>query len=334
MAIHHEILGGPGRDNALLVRVDTGKSLTRMLFDCGGGCPDALPLSELLAIDHLLFSHLHMDHVAGFDGFFRAVFNRSAQPNRIWGPPGTAEAFHHRFRSFLWNLHHEMSGTWRVGDVHDDGASVWRYELAEAFAHAYPDDRSARPGIVLDTPDFTVEARLMDHRTPSVAYVVREKSRLNVDPARLTELGLAPGPWLKAVKNAEDPALEVEINGTAHPVAALRERLLTETPGDSIAYLTDFLLDDAAVDRLTPFLDGCDTLVCESQYRHADLALASRNHHMTSVQAARLAERFRAKSLVLFHLSDRYRRDEWLEMLGEAAAIFPAVSFPPAWKIE
>ncbi len=88
MSIAFEILGSPGRDNALLVRVDSGQSITRLLFDCGDGCLNAVPYSEILSTDHLFLSHLHMDHVGGFDYFFRCLFNRESKPNHIWGRLG------------------------------------------------------------------------------------------------------------------------------------------------------------------------------------------------------------------------------------------------------
>ena len=81
VAITFQVLGQPGRDNALFVKVDTGQHLTRLLFDCGDGCPHALPFADVLATDHLFFSHLHMDHVGGFDAFFRANHNRDTRPN-------------------------------------------------------------------------------------------------------------------------------------------------------------------------------------------------------------------------------------------------------------
>jgi ribonuclease Z len=37
--------------------------------------------------------------------------------------------------------------------------------------------------------------------------------------------------------------------------------------------------------------------------------------------------------LVLFHLSDRYRPEQWRELLDEARAIFPATSFPEHWSL-
>jgi hypothetical protein len=38
---------------------------------------------------------------------------------------------------------------------------------------------------------------------------------------------------------------------------------MSVTPGDSVAYLTDFLLpDEASTDRVVVALRGCRTLVC------------------------------------------------------------------------
>ena len=87
-------------------------------------------------------------------------------------------------------------------------------------------------------------------------------------------------------------------------------------------------MDTAAHERLAAALQGCTTLICESQYRDADTALAQRNYHMTTTQAAELARRARAGRLILFHLSDRYRAEEWRAMLDEARAIFPKMITP------
>ena len=84
-------------------------------------------------------------------------------------------------------------------------------------------------------------------------------------------------------------------------------------------------------ERLADALHGVGTVVCESQYRQADQELATRNRHMTATQAAALASRAGVGRLVLFHLSDRYRAEQWREMLAEAGAVFPATSFPPRW---
>lgn len=329
MSISFQVLGGAGRDNALLVTIDSGQAVERLLFDCGEGCLAGLSNAEIQAIDHLCFSHLHMDHVGGFDSYFRCNFNCDTRPHRIWGPPGTAAIMQHRFQGFLWNLHEQMASTWLVSDIHPDRVMTSRYELHEAFRIAHQVDAPE----VLGGAGFKVDVVTLDHRTPTLAYVVREKMRLNVDPSRLASLGLRPGPWIKQLKElAEDGS--VMIDGQRHSVAELRERLLTETPGDSIAYLTDFLLDERAMDALVPALQGCRVMVCEGQYRHADLELAHRHFHMTTALSATLAKNAGVEELILFHMSDRYTRSEWLEMIREARQIFPRTSCPSHWELE
>lgn len=334
MSITFEILGSPGRDNALLVRVDSGQSVTRLQFDCGDGCLNTVPYADILTTDHLFLSHLHMDHVGGFDYFFRCLFNRESKPNHIWGPIGTAEIVSHRFQGFLWNLHAEMSGTWRVHDVSQFGVSTSRFELCEAFATKHDEGICERNVNLVDLETCTIEAHVMNHGTPSLAYVVREKAKSNVDTSRLAALGLRPGPWLKQLKNNADTSNTLVIDGVAHSMATLRESLVTETPGDSIAYLTDFILDEEAVARLSKILYKCGTVVCEAQYRNSDRALALRNFHMTTGPVAELAKQSGINRLVLFHLSDRYTSKEWIEMLAESRAIFPNTDFPEAWRIE
>ncbi|GAB4191111.1 MAG: MBL fold metallo-hydrolase [Roseiflexaceae bacterium] len=334
MSITFEILGDAGKDNAALVRVDTGQSLERLLFDCGERCLDTLTVSEVQAVDHLLFSHLHMDHVAGFDSFFRATYDRTSKPNSIWGPPETIRIIQHRFQGFMWNLVAGHSAAWEVCEIHPDRIERARFLTGEQFAQAHP--LPPLPGgPLIDTPAFSVEAIQLDHHIPSMAYIVREKPRQRIDPVWLAELGLRPGPWLQLVKappQPDDPPT-VLIENAPHDLAALRAALLIEVPGESLAYLTDFLLDDTAQERLVPALRGCTTLICESQYRHDDLELARRHYHLTAAQAADLARRAEVGELVLFHLSERYQREGWREQLAEARAIFPNARFATHWRM-
>jgi ribonuclease Z len=334
MTLSFQVLGDAGRDNALLVTVDSGQAVSRLLFDCGDGCLWQVPFGQVQTIDHLCFSHLHMDHVGGFDTFFRCTFNRADRENHVWGPPETTRILQHRFQGFIWNLVAGQQATWRVHDIHTGHVDTARFELAEAFAHCHVEGQRASNGTVFGGPGYTVDVLLMDHGTPSVAYIVREAPRINVDSTRLAALGLRPGPWLQRVRGPRAGEAEmVQVAGTPRGLRELQDLLLTETPGDSVAYLTDFLLDDVATDRLAAVLAGVSTVVCESQYSHADLDLAVRNRHMTATQVATLAKRAGVAKLVLFHVSDRYQPAQWQEILAEAKAIFPAAEFPGHWSM-
>lgn len=329
--IEHSVLGRPGGDNALWVRVNTGQKIHRLLFDCGSGCVGPLGSAELQEVDHLFFSHFHMDHVAGFDGFFRVNFNREGKPVHVWGPAGTIDLMHHRFRGFWWNLHEEQTGSWVVHEIQEDRVLAARMEVSEAFAVRHPaEDGEIEP--ILSLPDYRVSARLLDHRGPSVAYRVDEEARLNVHPERLAASGLRPGPWIQKLKELGVTG-PVEVHGQSLDLALLRADLLERSPGNSIAYLTDFRLDEDWMERLTPWLTGCEVVICEAQYARSDAPLAVQHHHSTTAEVAELARRAGVGRLELFHLSRRYPEFIWKDMLREARAIFPRTAFPPAWNL-
>ncbi len=334
MPLSFQVLGYPGRDNALFVKVDTGQAQTRLLFDCGDGCPHQVGPTDLREIDHLCFSHLHMDHVSGFDLFFRVNFDRTAKPNQIWVPHGSAEVIHHRLRGFMWNLVDEkQEGEWLVHEIAQDTVRTAKYLAKEAFrtAHAQP-EWPRRDRTIIDGDGFTVEALLLDHGTPSVGYVVRELPRVNVDTDKLFAKGFKPGPWVKRLRGpVAAPGEVVAINGVDHPLGALQAELIVTTPGDSVAYLTDFRMTPATADVLAEHLHGVNTVVCESQYSAVDAELADRVMHSTAEEVAAMAAKAGIGRLILFHFSDRYDALARRAMVEEARAIFANTSMPDGW---
>ncbi|MEJ2634737.1 MAG: ribonuclease Z [Calditrichia bacterium] len=334
MSIEFQILGRPGYDNALHVSVNSGHAFYRLQFDCGDKCLTELKFSETLAIDHLFFSHLHMDHVAGFDLFFRRNFKRESKPNVIWGPPDTTTIIHHRFRGYMWNLTADLPGQWLVNDIYPDHIKSRRFLTSEAFEYAH--DAGVRPfnGVMLENDDFRIGAFRMKHLTPSMAYIVREKPHLNVNKERLETSGLKPGPWIEKLKSAAGEKGDfIEIENEKYSLKKLRDDLLEETPGDSLAYMTDFLMDEAARARLLPSLQGIKYMICESQYLHDHKDLADKTCHMTCTQVAEIARAANVDNLFLFHVSDRYQPNELKRMLAEARSIFPNARFSEHWKI-
>lgn len=120
MAIQYQVLGQPSRDNALFVEINTGQAVHRLLFDCGEACLRDLSIAQIQAIDGLFFSHFHIDHIAGFDGFLRSNYNREDRPVRIWGPAGAAEIIQHRLQGVTWNLVADEPGEFVVTEIHPD----------------------------------------------------------------------------------------------------------------------------------------------------------------------------------------------------------------------
>jgi ribonuclease Z len=333
MGLHWHILGLPQRDNALWVEVRRGQGVMRLLFDCGDGCLWSRSFFEIGELDHLLFSHLHMDHVAGFDNFFRLCYGREHKPNHIWGPERTAQIVQHRMQGVMWNLPPRNEAVWQVHNLGETSHHHHSLQLSEHFSVLRLDNTEAvapTPTMIIEHRDFTVSRLVLDHLTPSCGYVVRETNKRNIDIERLHAMGFSSGPWLKVLR--EDYAIKtLELNGQTLDLDSIRHEVITETPGESIAYLTDFLLDEAARAKLLPFLHDITTIVCESQYLHSDIELAKRHHHMTSQQAAQLAHDAGATTLCLFHISERYNRAQCQQLLDEAQAIFANTSLGQDW---
>lgn len=321
MAIEIRVLGKRGADNAVLVTINTGQHISRLLMDCGENTVSELGFTESGQIDHVLFSHFHMDHVAGFDSFFRRHYDRADRVNHIWGPPGTREIMGHRFRGFVWNLIGDRRSSWHCHDIGTQEVTTSRHELAEAFACAHPEPSDATPEHLFAGSGYHVEALTLNHGMPSIGYVVRESARTNVNTDKLHDLGLKPGPWLKSLATDENCL----IDGVLHPAQPLREALLVRTAGDSMAFLTDFIAEGDEARRIAQRIQGVGTLVCECQYRAADEELARKNFHMTTSLVARLAELAAPSRLLLTHFSERYTPQDWEAMVGEVRERFPNV---------
>lgn len=336
MSIDWQVLGKPGADNALLATVDSGQSRETLLFDCGEGVLNSLKVSAIQSVEHLFFSHYHMDHVAGFDTFFRHNYNRPGVPVNVWGPAGSIDLMGHRFNGFSWNLHARQPGEWLVREIGETRIQRARFVTSEAFAtaHRFP-EQTARDPVLFHTSYYRVESFLLPHGTiPSVAYRVVERDRRNIDPDRLLDSGFAPGPWLQCVSDeAHDDNEAVEIGENTYSLGEIREKLLVVGPGESIAYLTDFRVEPGSPEweELTAWLEGTKFLICECQYLPSEEKLARQNGHMTADLVGQLAHDAKVKRLFLHHLSRRYNKAEWTEMLAAARAKFPATEFPPGW---
>lgn len=334
MMINYQILGGAGRDNAVWCRVETGQSIQRLLFDCGSHCVSRLGVAEAHDVDILFFSHLHIDHIAGFDDLFRLTFNRMVKPNIIYGPELTAQIIQHRMQGFRWSHVDGHPARWWLHDIFEDRLEPYRLNLGERFENLHAQKVKDFSGW-LEFADFRVRVFHLNHGTiPSLGYLVQERSKHNIAKDKLTALGLSAGAWLQQVKdNSLADSDTLELNGTTWQLGKLRHELLTEKVGASLAYLSDFYLSNEDIPPLAEALQGCDTLICESQYLPEDEDFAIKNAHMTCARAAQLAKAAQVQKLILFHVSERYSVLELREMLEKARAIFPNTHFPPHWRL-
>ncbi len=334
MSISYRVLGKPGWDNGLMVWINSGTAVYRILFDCGENILRDLDQRTVKSIDYLFFSHLHIDHIAGFDYFFRRNYDRDKKPVHIYGPEDTAELIQNRLRGFKWNLVKGVPGLWYVTDIRERNSSTYLFKTAEGFSVKHRKGEKPYTGTLIDNNDFSVETVLLDHIIPSAAYFIKEKSSLNINKEQLEKTGLTPGSWLEKVRDHQaSPEEEFTVDGKYFKLKTLRSKLLEKKEGESIGYLTDFKYSKETQAKIKKVFVECDTMVCESQYLSDEEDFAEKNHHLTARHAAQLAKAAGVKNLILFHISDRYRLKDYPLLIEEARKIFTDTSFPPEWKV-
>jgi ribonuclease BN (tRNA processing enzyme) len=87
-------IGDPLRTSALLLNDD-------VLLDAGTGVGE-LPLSQLLAIEHVFITHVHVDHIASLPLLIDAVMTRRARPITVYATDENLRAL--RAHIFNWSL--------------------------------------------------------------------------------------------------------------------------------------------------------------------------------------------------------------------------------------
>ena len=206
----------------------------------------------------------------------------------------------------------------------EDGTRLHaRFESTRGFEREDErEDASGTDGTLLDEPLFSVRAAIVDHEMPVLAFAIDEKAQVRVAADRIAAAGLTTGPWLRTLKQAvlagAPDATPIELawrdrageHAARRTVGALRPLVLDTVPGRRIGYVTDLRATEANLAQLARVLADVDLLYVESVFLESDRAQAQRKNHLTAQQAGTLARRLRARKVVPFHFSPRYRGDE------------------------
>jgi len=311
----NDMFGDPG------VYVEIRWSKRGLLFDLGHN--DTLGPTRLLRANDIFISHTHMDHFIGFDAVVRVALGRGKKL-RLHGPPGLIDNVQGKLRGYTWNLVDGYPLSIEVREFHQREVRQAFFQATNGFLMseqpARPVDR--HPGTdlftVLEDPMFTVNAVALNHRIPSFAYSLEEQFHINVNKQKLHDAALPVGSWLKDVKQYIWQGQPDEFRFTAtlfdehrreereFLLGDVKERFLTISRGQKIAYVVDARYDEENEAKIVALALDADTFYCESPYLEADAEKARDRYHLTAKQAGIMARKARVRDLVVFHFSPRY----------------------------
>lgn len=308
------LLNGVFGDPGLYVRLRWERRA--VLLDLGD--LTAQPPGELLKVTDIFVSHTHIDHFIGFDHLLRIVLGRD-QTIRLFGPPGIIANVEGRLSGYTWNLVEGYTLAFDVHEVSSEKITTVRFPCGARFERIDLAPSSPFTGMLIDDPLFRVEAVLLDHKIPCLAFALVEAERINIDPERLKRLALETGPWLTDLKRliragaSNDTAVRAPGRGETGTVfqdwrlGDLRDRIVTITKGQRLVYVTDTLYSDENRQKIVALAQGADLLFCEAMYLEQDRDCAIERHHLTARQAGLLAREAEVQALAIFHVSPRYQ---------------------------
>lgn len=262
------------------------------LFDCGENAQMRMLQAGLKRskIENIFISHYDVDHYAGLLGLLATLqLQRRDKPITLVGPEGLQKFVEFNFEFANIDLNFEIN-----------------------YVEVSEDIESER---VVDTDEYYVEARPLNHTSFCLGYRFQEKDRPGkVDAEKAEKMGITEDEQYKALKAGEDIVLEdgTEIKSydiVGHP-----------RPGDSFAYITDTKYCPNAVKLAM----NTNILYHEATFSQSLADKAAETGHSTSVDAARVANESQTKLLVISHFSARYTNP--FVLLREARE-----KFFPAW---
>jgi ribonuclease Z len=238
-------------------------------------------------LNRILITHGHLDHILGLGGLI-STFVRWEAMDKILIAGG-------------------KSALDRINDL------IFGVVLKGNYPPVEITFQPLESGLVFEEDDFTVSAFPVYHRTPDCyGFVFDEFSRRPFLSDKAEVLKIPPGPWRGELVKGQSVTLPD--GRVIEPEMVLGE----EQPGTKMVHVGDA----GRTDNLLEVVRDADALVIEATYLEEEKELAEQFGHLTAKQAGELAREAGVGTLILTHISRRYRAEQILE---EARGVFPQV---------
>lgn len=242
------------------------------LIDCGEGTQVQMRRLKVKfpRIKHIFISHLHGDHFFGLVGLISTfrLLGREAELH-VYGPKGIKEAI---------TLQLKLGNSWT-------NFPLYFHEL-----------ESKESQLIFEDEKLTVTTIPLDHRVYTNGFLFQEKPgerKLNVEAARRLKIDMS---YYEKIKQGADVVNEV---GETVP-----NESVTFNPDSPKSYA--FCSDTSYKPEIVPQLENVTVLYHESTFLEEHQYLCEKTKHSTAKEAAVIAKKANAGTLVLGHYSGRY----------------------------
>jgi len=259
----------------------------RFLVDCGEGTQRQILRSGVgfKRLNRILLTHSHLDHILGLGGLVSTFASWEEMSElEIWGGKPTLD----RVEKLLYGV-------------------VLDYERLPIKIHLI----DLKPGKLMEAKDFTVSAFPVTHRGQgNFGFIFQEKSRRPFLTDKAEELNIPIGPERARLVKGE--SITLADGQVIEPDMVLGETIR----GAKLVHIGD----TSRTDNVTEYVKDADALVIEATFLNENVEEARAFGHITAREAATLALENGVKTLLLTHVSRRYRERD---IIDEARRVFP-----------
>ena len=242
---------------------------SNILIDCGEGTQRQLKIAKISPnkINKILITHWHGDHVLGLPGLIQT-----------------------------------MAAGCYEGILEIYGPKGTKEKIKHMF-NAFEFDQNniklkiteIRKGKFFENNEFVLETLELEHGIPCLGYNFIEKDRRKIELSRAKKEGLKEGPLLGKLQDGKS----VTINNK-------------KIVPDDVSYVVkgkkiSFVLDTLPCKNAYILSKDADLLISEATYKSELEEKGEQYNHMTTKQAASIANKSNVKSLILTHISARYK---------------------------
>ncbi len=255
------------------------------LFDCGEGTQRQMNIAGINRFDitHIFISHWHGDHVAGLVGLIQTLGKKEdLHTIHLHGPKGSKE----RMKHILLCSYFDQKVTIKITEHNVKKVTT-----------------------IVDEDTFIVQAAPVEHTIPALGYSLIEKDRWRVKMSVLKKKGIPPGPHVQPLQKGKSITYKGKKLDAKEATQLVKGKKLTIIP------------DTAPCKTAVDLAMDADVLISEATYGCEHEEKAEKYKHLTSTQAAMLANQAEAKKLILTHFSQRYKTVKDIE--EEAQTSFP-----------
>lgn len=261
----------------------------RYLVDCGEGTQRQILQSGIgfKKLSNILLTHSHLDHILGLGGLISTFtsWEDDIEQINIWGGRSTLK----RVGKLLFNV---------VLDYDRLPIDIHMNDLVEA-------------ALIAEHREFSVRAFPVTHRgSGNFGFTFKEHDYRPFLPEKAAALGIPEGPERGQLVRGQ--AITLANGKTIQPEDVLGE---TEV-GAKLVVIGDV----GRTDNIADEVENANTLVIESTFLEEEASVARNFGHLTAKQAAQFAKEANVGTLIINHVSRRYRERD---IIDEARLVFP-----------